>query len=130
VDTHQLQVERRTSKAHRPKTDALPLDHAVKFNIDHSSAPGLTCFFKILPSMHAITCVQNFRRALAGLTAQFLNLCSSQSFCSDAAARVTSLKPVTQQPTLTVVGRQCGRCQPSMLARLTPAQILQFATFA
>ena len=25
--THQLQVERRTAKGHRPKTDALPLDH-------------------------------------------------------------------------------------------------------
>jgi len=29
VVTHQLQVERRTAKAHRPKTDALPLDHAT-----------------------------------------------------------------------------------------------------
>jgi len=28
--THQLQVERRTAKAHRPKTDALPLDHATR----------------------------------------------------------------------------------------------------
>jgi len=27
VVTHQLQVERRTAKARRPKTDALPLDH-------------------------------------------------------------------------------------------------------
>ena len=27
--THQLQVERRTAKAHRPKTDALPLEHAT-----------------------------------------------------------------------------------------------------
>ena len=27
--THQLQVERRTAKAHRPKTDSLPLDHAT-----------------------------------------------------------------------------------------------------
>jgi len=27
VVTHQLQVERRTAKAHRPKTNALPLDH-------------------------------------------------------------------------------------------------------
>ena len=26
---HQLQVERRTAKAHRPKTNALPLDHAT-----------------------------------------------------------------------------------------------------
>jgi len=30
VVTHQLQVERRTAKAHRPKTNALPLDHATK----------------------------------------------------------------------------------------------------
>jgi len=30
VVTHQLQVERRTAKAHRPKTDALPLDYATK----------------------------------------------------------------------------------------------------
>jgi len=29
VVTHQLQVERRTAKAHRPKTNALPLDHAT-----------------------------------------------------------------------------------------------------
>ena len=27
--THQLQVERRTAKGHRPKTDALPLDHTT-----------------------------------------------------------------------------------------------------
>ena len=27
--THQLQVERTTAKAHRPKTNALPLDHAT-----------------------------------------------------------------------------------------------------
>ena len=27
--THQLQVERRTAKSHRPKTDALPLDYAT-----------------------------------------------------------------------------------------------------
>ena len=29
--THQLQVERRTAKAHRPKTDALPLDYATNY---------------------------------------------------------------------------------------------------
>jgi len=29
VVTHQLQVERRTAKAHRPKTNALPLDYAT-----------------------------------------------------------------------------------------------------
>jgi len=29
VVTHQLQVERMTAKAHRPKTDVLPLDHVV-----------------------------------------------------------------------------------------------------
>jgi len=29
VVTHQLQVERRTAKARRPKTDVLPLDHAT-----------------------------------------------------------------------------------------------------
>ena len=27
--THQLQVERRTAKGHRPKTDALPLDYTT-----------------------------------------------------------------------------------------------------
>jgi len=32
VVTHQLQVERRTAKAHRPKTNALPLDHATNTN--------------------------------------------------------------------------------------------------
>jgi len=30
VVTHQLQVERRTAKAQRPKTDVLPLDHTTK----------------------------------------------------------------------------------------------------
>jgi len=29
VVTHQLQVERRIAKGHRPKTDALPLDYAT-----------------------------------------------------------------------------------------------------
>jgi len=29
VVTHQLQVERRTAKAHRPKTNVIPLDHAT-----------------------------------------------------------------------------------------------------
>jgi len=29
VVTHQLQVERRTAKARRPKTEVLPLDHAT-----------------------------------------------------------------------------------------------------
>jgi len=29
VVTHQLQVERRTAKAHWPKTDAIPLDHVT-----------------------------------------------------------------------------------------------------
>ena len=28
--THQLQVELRTAKGHRPKTDALPLDHTTR----------------------------------------------------------------------------------------------------
>jgi len=38
VVTHQLQVERRTAKAHRPKTDALPLDHATNpYSIDFAS---------------------------------------------------------------------------------------------
>jgi len=31
VVTHQLQVERRTAKAHRPKIDALPLDHVANY---------------------------------------------------------------------------------------------------
>jgi len=30
VVTHQLQVERRTTKVRRPKTDVVPLDHATK----------------------------------------------------------------------------------------------------
>jgi len=37
VVTHQLQVERRTAKAHRPKTDALLLDHAT----NHDKYRGL-----------------------------------------------------------------------------------------
>jgi len=39
VVTHQLQVERRTAKAHRPKTDALPLDHVT--NLSASTAGNL-----------------------------------------------------------------------------------------
>jgi len=35
VVTYQLQVERRTAKAHRPKTDALPLDHVTNVVIDY-----------------------------------------------------------------------------------------------
>ena len=31
--THQLQVERRTAKAHRPKTDALQLDYATNVEL-------------------------------------------------------------------------------------------------
>ena len=31
--THQLQVERRTAKGHRPKTDALPLDYATNYGV-------------------------------------------------------------------------------------------------
>jgi len=37
VVTHQLQVERRTAKGHRPKTDALPLDHTTTLSADASS---------------------------------------------------------------------------------------------
>jgi len=33
VVTHQLQVERRTAKGHRPKTDALPLDYATNHGV-------------------------------------------------------------------------------------------------
>jgi len=41
VVTHQLQVERRTAKAHRPKTDALPLDYATnKAHIAEISISG------------------------------------------------------------------------------------------
>jgi len=35
VVTHQLQVERRTAKARRPKTDVLPLDHATTLSFLH-----------------------------------------------------------------------------------------------
>ena len=34
--THQLQVERRTAKGHRPKTDALPLDHTTVASDTHT----------------------------------------------------------------------------------------------
>jgi len=34
VVTHQLQVERRTAKARRPKTDILPLDHATNGQVE------------------------------------------------------------------------------------------------
>jgi len=37
VVTHQLQVERRTAKAHRPKTNALPLDHATSTRAVYSA---------------------------------------------------------------------------------------------
>jgi len=40
VVTHQLQVERRTAKARRPKTDVLPLDHAVGDNYMFCSVLG------------------------------------------------------------------------------------------
>jgi len=48
VVTHQLQVERRTAKARRPKTDVLPLDHATKvggwvFLLDASTS-STVCF--------------------------------------------------------------------------------------
>jgi len=33
VVTHQLQVERRAAKGHRPKTDALPLDYATNVTV-------------------------------------------------------------------------------------------------
>ena len=40
--THQLQVERRTAKGHRPKTDALPLDYATsKTDRDHEAIAKL-----------------------------------------------------------------------------------------
>jgi len=38
VVTHQLQVESRTAKARRPKTDVLPLDHAVVTNSNETSS--------------------------------------------------------------------------------------------
>ena len=51
--THQLQVERRTAKAHRPKTNALPLDHATNHLF--------VCLFVFLLSA---TLRQNFRMDL------------------------------------------------------------------
>jgi len=36
VVTHQLQVERRTAKAHQPKTSALPLDYATNHKVTWS----------------------------------------------------------------------------------------------
>ena len=40
--THQLQVKHRTAKAHRPKTNALPLDHATKLEAAVASSLQLT----------------------------------------------------------------------------------------
>ena len=45
--THQLQVERRTAKAHRPKTNALPLDHATNWR---------TGMYRDCTGMYAIVC--------------------------------------------------------------------------
>jgi len=50
VVTHQLQVERRTAKGHRPKTDALPLDYAT--NADMSSV--LPWFRRLWQQMQSI----------------------------------------------------------------------------
>ena len=46
--THQLQVERRTAKGHRPKTDALPLDHTTNLVWDKvfTEVPGCMASFK------------------------------------------------------------------------------------
>jgi len=41
VVTHQLQVERRTAKARRPKTDVLPLDHST--NVTYLPTPWAVC---------------------------------------------------------------------------------------
>jgi len=38
VVTHQLQVERRTAKARRPKTDVLPLCYATNVDVDMFAA--------------------------------------------------------------------------------------------
>ena len=46
--THQMQVERRTAKARRPKTDVLPLDHATNQSADTTHAGGRS----LLRSLH------------------------------------------------------------------------------
>ena len=51
--THQLQVERRTAKAHRPKTDALPLDYAEAF---------LLAKFRLDPSNRLVTVHERHRQ--------------------------------------------------------------------
>ena len=47
--THQLQVERRTAKGHRPKTNALPLDHTTNSfecsNYTQSAQAWITQFY-------------------------------------------------------------------------------------
>ena len=51
--THQLQVERRTAKAHRPKTNTLPLDHAT------NGSPATAVYIsssRRLQSCHALYC--------------------------------------------------------------------------
>jgi len=46
VVTHQLQVERRTAKGHRPKTDALWLDYAT-------NGSGYKCFILFMKTKFA-----------------------------------------------------------------------------
>jgi len=41
VVTHQLQVERRTAKGHRPKTDALPLDYTTNVYLHKRPFPAV-----------------------------------------------------------------------------------------
>jgi len=56
VVTHQLQVERRTAKAHRPKTDALPLDHAANLKDNAANLRGrhLGIFFGFYKTQHIL----------------------------------------------------------------------------
>jgi len=54
VVTHQLQVERRTAKAHRPETDALPLDHATNKKIKYRRLALLAMMPVKLPFRSAV----------------------------------------------------------------------------
>jgi len=49
VVTHQLQVERRTAKAHWPKTDALPLNYATNLTllIETNALPPNQAAYKV-----------------------------------------------------------------------------------
>ena len=60
--THQLQVERRTAKGHRPKTDALPLDHTTNTFIGGWFGNICVLYFQRAACSTFQTCILNSHR--------------------------------------------------------------------